>query len=190
MEEKIKLGNIEIPKPRKIVYDILKYKKGGTVLDLGCAYGRNSLFLSYNGFKVTSIEKEKNKIEWLRENSKKLGLKIQTHISNIEDFVFDMEYDVIVATMVLHFLSAEKIVKTIPMMQKFTNRNGLNVITVYTDKNPIGIREYLFKENELKNYYSNWNILEYEEYLGEKMENPKDGGPERRYIAKLIAKKI
>lgn len=190
MEEKIKLGNIEIPKPRSVVYNILKYKKSGNVLDLGCAYGRNSLFLAYNGFNVTAVEKKENKIKGLKENSEKLKVDIKTFVSNIEDFVFDMNYDVVVATMVLHFLSGEKIDQMISMMQKFTNKDGLNVITVYTDKNPTGIREYLFKENELRNYYNDWKILEYEEYLGEKMKNPRDGGPERRYVARLIAKKI
>lgn len=186
---KIKLGNIEINEPRKIVYDILKYKKSGNVLDLGAGLGRHSLFLAYKGFRVVAVELQKNKLEKLQENAKKLGVTIKTIQADIGDFQSKETYDVIIATMTLHFLPARKVPTTIKRMQKATNSGGLNVITAYTSENPAGLRLYLFKKDELKNYYNGWELLQYKEFLGPKIENRKDGGPDRRYNVQMIARK-
>ena len=91
--------------------------------------------------------------------------------------------------MTLHFLSAEKVPTTIKRMQEATKTGGLNVIAVYTEENPMGLRPHLFKKDELRNFYNNWEMLQYKEFLGPKIENRKDGGPERRYNAQMIARK-
>lgn len=189
MQNKIKIGDIEILKPRQIVYDILKYKNLGTVLDMGAGFGRHSLFLAHNGFHVTAVEIEQDRLDRIRNQAENLGVSIQTIKSDIADFVPAEKYDVVLSTMVLHFLPKETAHKAIETMQEYTNKDGLNVVSVYTDENPAGLRPYLFEKNELKNAYSGWEILEYEEVLGPEIENPKDGGPSRRYGAKLIARK-
>ena len=190
MQPKIKIGNIEIFEPRQIVYDTLKYKKSGTVLDLGAGFGRHSLFLADKGFQVTAVEIEQSKLDRLSENAKALGVEIKTIQADIADFVPQESYDLVLSTMVLHFLPKEKVKRTIAMMQKHTTKNGLNVISVYTNENQAGLRPYLFEKNELRNAYDSWETIEYEELLGSEMESPKDDGPTKRYSARLIAKKI
>ena len=78
-QTKIKLGNIEISEPGKIVYDILKYKNSGTVLDLGAGFGRHSLFLAHKGFIVTAVELVQDKLEKIKENAKKLDVIMKLH---------------------------------------------------------------------------------------------------------------
>ncbi|OHA84152.1 MAG: hypothetical protein A2937_01120 [Candidatus Yonathbacteria bacterium RIFCSPLOWO2_01_FULL_47_33b] len=189
MQNKIKIGEIEILKPRQIVYDILKYKDSGTVLDMGAGFGRHSLFLAYKGFQVTAVEIEDDRLKRLRSQAEKLGVNIHTIQGDVADFVPKEKYDVILSTMVLHFLTKETAHKALETMQAHTNKDGLNVVSVYTDENPAGIRPYLFMKNELGDVYHDWKILEYEETLGPVIENPQDGGPDRRYGAKLIARK-
>jgi len=187
---KIKIGNIETDEPRQIVYDILKYKNSGAVLDLGAGFGRHSLFLAYKGFRVTAVEIDKDKLAKISEDAGRLGVNITTIQSDLADFVPKEKYDVLISTMVLHFLNKQKAHRAISTMQKFTNKDGLNVISVYTNENPAGFRPYLFEKNELRNAYSGWEILQYQESLGPKIKNRQDGGPDGRYGARLIARKI
>lgn len=51
-QTKIKIGNIEIVEPRQIVYDVLKYKNSGTVLDLGAGFGRPHFSSPIKDFKL------------------------------------------------------------------------------------------------------------------------------------------
>jgi hypothetical protein len=48
---------------------------------------------------------------------------------------------------------------------------------------------YLFKKNELKEYYHGWNILKYEEYVTPKEKHGKEGVWHYHHIASILAKK-
>lgn len=189
-QKKIKIGNIEIVEPRQIVYDILKYKNSGTVLDLGAGFGRHSLFLAYKGFTVTAVEQDRLKLSKLKNNAEKLHVDISTICADIQSFEPKETYDVVIATMVLHFLSKNEAHRMIKKMQQWTNVDGLNVVSVYTDKNPKGLRNYLFRKKELIDCYTDWKILQYDESSSSVVENPKDGGFPRRYSARILAQNI
>jgi tellurite methyltransferase len=192
MKKHVQLGPIEIVEPREIIYDILNYKKYGSVLDLGAGYGRHALFLASKGFEVTAVEKEIVQVRYLKEQSVKLGVSIKIIQDDISQFFPDKQYDVVLATMVIHFLLEQEAIKVIGTMQNFTAPEGLNVIAVYTDKNPVGLRPYQFAMEELKDMYQGWEIVRCEEFLGQEIESSyvKDGGPSRRYNGVLIAKKV
>lgn len=176
--------------PRDIVKKILEYKKSGTALDLGAGFGRNSIFLSQNGFKVTAVELHSKPLENLIKNSKENNVTIEIVQEDIRNYKPSKQFDVVISNMVLHFLSREEILSCIQIMKDAANNGGLNVISVYTDKNLINLRSYLFKTNELKDMYGDWKILDYDEssYVAE-TEDVKDGGPKERYVALLIAEK-
>jgi len=164
--KKIPIGNIEITEPRQIVYDILKYKNSGKVLDLSAGYGNHSLFLTYKGFEVTAVEAEEKALKYLEGQANKLGVKISTIRQDIKKFESKRKYDVVIATMVLHFLSEKDTEDMMKKIRDWTAVGGINVICAYTNQNIANLRSYLFKVNELKEYYSDWEILEYDESLG------------------------
>lgn len=189
MQSKIHIGGIDIVAPRKIVYDILKYTSAGTALDLGAGFGRHSLFLAFNGFMVTAVEKEQERLVRLVQQAKNLPSKIHTTHEDIVDFETTETFDVVVAAMVLHYLQEDEVDGVIKKMKRWTNEGGINVISSYTDKNPTGLRAYQLKTNELKECYADWEILQYEESLADPLDAPTDGGPQRRWSAQIIARK-
>jgi len=174
----------------QIIKDILKYKRSGSVLDLGAGIGRNSFFLAKKGFSVTALDKDTEAILKLKKLAKKMDLKIKTMQNDLINFQNKQKYDVIIAINSLHFLKKSQIPKIITKIQSTTKANGLNVISVHTDKNPLGSRPYLFTSQELKRFYSEWKILKYKENLGLPYRTSLTGKIIRKHRAVIIARKI
>jgi len=94
----------------------------------------------------------------------------------------------------LHHLSREEAMSLITQMQKHTNKDGLNVITIFTKngdfyrKNPDTDKFYPEKD-VLKKLYANWEVLEYEEIESQTWIKRPDGNPMINMSEKLIAQK-
>jgi tellurite methyltransferase len=175
-------------RPSKEVVEILKYKRSGTVLDLGVGKGRNALFLAKKGFDVVGVDKSPEAIKDFLENAKKAGVCVKGVVEDITKFKFK-DYDVIISTATIHFLKKSQIDRLIEKIKKHTRKDGLNVITAFTVDNPSKNFPYLFKRGELKSYYKGWKILKYREYL---TPYEKHNGMRwhRHAIAAIIAQKI
>ena len=177
-------------KPSKLVLNILKYINKGKVLDLGMGYGKNAIFLAKNNFDVSGIDISKEGIDMCIKTCKNLNVDVDSKVEDINVFEFKTKYDVITAMNVLQFLKIEEIKNIILKMKDNTNINGLNVISVFTKEN--GFEElfgYLFNKNELKEFYKDWKILEYEEFISDP-EVHGNGNPHTHAIAQLIARKL
>lgn len=142
-----------------LVNDVLQYKTQGSVLDLGCGIGDQSIFLAKNGFQVTAVDNDASALQKLRERSETEHVKIEVLNHSVATFQPTKSFDVILALWILHFLNAKEVPQVIARIQEHTNPSGINVILVHTDKNPPNHRPYLFKEGEVKLYYDDWTIL-------------------------------
>lgn len=173
-------------KPSPIVTEILKYKKGDDVLDLGCGEGRNALYLVKNGFNVTGVDISKTGIKKFLHLADKMNVKVKGIVSDISTFKFNKKFDIILSIAILHFLNRDNIIKIIKKIKQHTKIEGLNVITVFTEDNPYKGFKYLFKKNELKKFYEDWNVIYYNESI---TPLEKHGGekPHRHAVATLIA---
>lgn len=175
--------------PNKEVIKIPNYKQSGTVLDLGCGEGKNGLYLAKKRFDVTGIDISPNGIEKFLKLADQMRLKVNGVVENIIDFEFKQKYDCIICMSTLHFLEKNEIGIIINEMKENTNPNGLNVINVFTTDNPNKNFNYLFQKNELKGFYNDWRILQYEECLTTLEKHGKNGQLHRHGIASIIAEK-
>lgn len=64
--------------PEKSLVDSIEYFKKGTVLDLACGDGRNSLFLLEKGFKVTGVDFSSKALERLEMFAKRYNYEVKT----------------------------------------------------------------------------------------------------------------
>lgn len=175
-------------KPNKYVTQIPKFIKSGKVLDVGVGEGRNSLFLAEQGFDVTGVDILKEAVSKFLKFAKNEKLDVKGIVSDFVDFEFNRKYDVIVSVATLHLISKNKVIESIKKIKEHTKPNGINLLTVFTTKD-IGFKEYpnlyFFDENELKELYKGWQILEYKNYVREETH----GKPHNHHICVLIAKK-
>lgn len=173
--------------PNKEVIKIPNYKRSGTVLDLGCGEGKNSLYLAKKRFDVTGIDISPNGIEKFLRLANQMKLKVNGFVEDIIDFEFKQKYDCIICMSTLNFFEKNEIEIIIEKMKKNTNLAGLNVINLFTTDNPNKNFNYLFQKNELKEFYGDWGILQYEEYLTHMEKHGKDGQLHRHGIASITA---
>ena len=168
---------------------ITDYIHAGSVLDLGAGNGRHAFYFAERSFDVVAVESDAQKLEKLREENASQTNKIAIVASDINSYAADRQFDVVVCSMVLHFLAVGNVASMIEKMQSWTKAGGYNVVTAYTDKNKAGKRPYLFKHNELQEFYRDWEILSYREGLTPWMLKPGETVPRRNQAVYLMARK-
>lgn len=161
-------------------------------LDLGCGQGRNSLFLSLLGFDVTAWDHNENSLAFLNDTKEKENLNISTALYDINTANIQENYDFILSTVVFMFLNRERIPAIIKNMQEHTNAGGYNLIVaaMSTDDVPCPMPfSFTFKENELKSYYQGWELIKYNEEMGELHKTDENGNRIKMKFVTMLAKK-
>lgn len=171
--------------------------QGKTVLDLGSGRGRNSFFLAERGFAVTAVDRSETAIETLQSIQSAEGLEVTSHIYDINraalrDVLGDGGVDHIVSTVVFQFLERARVQAIIADMKARTRSGGLHLIVA-----PLSTAEFpcpipfptLFEQDELRDYYRDWEIIGYEESLGEFHKRDECGERYKALFATLVARK-
>lgn len=161
-------------------------------LDLGCGRGRNSLYLSLLGFDMTAVDENAIAVQTLAEIASQEQLTIKTATYNINEAALSEQYGFIVSTVVMMFLEPERIPLIIKNMQDHTLADGYNLIVaaMSTEDCPCPLPfSFTFKEDELKNYYQGWNIIKYNENMGELHKKDEQGNYMKMRFATLLAQK-
>ncbi|MGH7141583.1 MAG: methyltransferase domain-containing protein [Minisyncoccia bacterium] len=191
MSEKMQLGSVEIITPRELVLDALQYVPKGEALDLGSGWGRHSLYLASKGFEVEAVDSDPSRLASLERKSKESGLTVRAYEGDVRDFdAKNKQYDLILSTMVLHFLgNHEEMAAVVHEMQDATRVGGVDVICSYTDKSQNDLRPYLLNAEELKKLYADWEILHFKEFQGtdHNVDGPEKG--KRVWRVELIARR-
>ena len=175
------------------VVEAIETIKPCKTLDLGSGQGRNSLFLSKLGFEVTAVDNNIPALEFLMETSKIENLDIKIGSYDINTAALRNTYDFILSTVVLMFIEEQSIPSVIKNMQEQTNIGGYNLIVaaMSTEDAPCPLPfPFTFKENELKEYYKDWEFIKYNEDFGQLHKTDANGNRFRLRFATMLAKKI
>lgn len=165
----------------------------GKTLDLGCGSGRNSLYLNQKGFDVTAWDKNPMSISNLNKIIAAEGLKnITADVVDLNTLHFDGEYDFILSTVVMMFLDRNTIPGLIANMQRCTKVGGYNLIVAAMDTEDfpctVGF-PFAFTEGELSHYYAGWELLKYNEDVGELHKTDAEGNRIKLRFATMLARK-
>jgi len=165
----------------------------GNTLDLGCGNGRNSLYLAANGYSVTAWDKNPMSIANIERIKAAEGL---THLEiatvDLNALSFEGEYDFILSTVVMMFLEPQTIPGLIANMQRTTVPGGYNLIVAAmdTDDFPCTVGfPFAFKTGELAEYYTGWEVVKYNEDVGELHRTDANGNRIKLRFVTLLARK-
>ncbi|HEZ4783846.1 TPA: SAM-dependent methyltransferase TehB [Neisseria meningitidis] len=164
----------------------------GRALDMGCGQGRNALFLGLKGFEVTAVDHNPAALANVAELAEAEGLNVRTLEYDLNAAALQGEFDYIVATVVLMFLMPQRVPDVIVDMQAHTAAGGYNLIVSAMDTADFPCPmpfPFKFKEGELKDYYRDWELVEYKEELGAMHAKDENGNPIRFKFVTMLAKK-
>ncbi|KAB0628357.1 SAM-dependent methyltransferase TehB [Acinetobacter gandensis] len=171
------------------------YLQGGRALDVGCGEGRNSLYLNQQGYQVDAWDVNPLSLQNLHEIITAESIEhidVQQRDLNADQSITGA-YDFICCTVVMMFLEAKTVKPLIQQMQKATNINGYNLIVCAMDTSDIPAQPdfpFTFKAGELSALYEGWNIVKYNENVGELHRVDEQGNRIKQHFATLLAQKV
>lgn len=174
------------------VLEAMESLSPGKALDLGCGQGRNALFLAKHGFEVTAVDQNELALEILQSIVEQEDLEMTVGLYDINSAGLTQTYDLIVSTVVLMFLQADRIPAIIRNMQDQTNPGGYNLIVCAMDTEDYPCQvpfSFTFKEGELADYYKDWELIKYNENPGHLHRRDENGNRIALRFATMLAKK-
>ena len=164
----------------------------GKVLDMGCGQGRNALYLGLKGFDVTAVDNNPNAVQNVEELARIEELNVRAFEYDLNAANIQENFDYMVATVVFMFLMPRYVPDVIANMKEHTNPGGYNLIVSAMDTEDFPcpmLFPFKFSEGELREYYKDWELVEYKEELGSMHAKDEFGNPIQFKFVTMLAKK-
>jgi len=175
------------------VISAMQYVKPGKTLDLGCGSGRNALYLAFKQFAVDAVDINQVNINNLQQIAMQENLDLTAQVADLNNFKITKQYDFILSTVVLMFLAPQTINGLIAQMQNATNKGGYNLIVSAMDTTDYPCLvpfSFTFKPGELQDFYRNWELIKYNEDVGQLHRTDENGNRISLRFATMLAKKL
>ena len=170
------------------------YFVGDKALDVGCGRGRNTFYMAQHGFQVDAFDVNPHAIDIVQHIIELEGVdSVRPSVRNLNQNPYiESSYDVIACTVVMMFLEPSTIPVLIKEMQEATLLGGINIIVsaMNTPAHPMQPDFcFGFAEGELSAYYDGWELLKYNEDVGQMHRRDAFGNFVEMQFATIIAKK-
>ena len=131
-----------------------RYPIRGTLLDLGCGQGRDSIFLARVGYQVTAVDSSKIGVKQMMDKAQSQGLEIDGIVSDAIDLKVGTRFDVILFDMLLHGFEKPKQIELLKTFSNYLNERGIMCIVF-----PEDMKADHFM-NMLKSLPYDWKLLD------------------------------
>lgn len=163
------------------------------ILDVGCGEGKDAVFFSKNGYKVSAFDITSSGIEKAKRLAERHGVDIDFFRADIIDYRLEKKFDVIFCSGVLHYLPEEVRGEVLDDWKRHTTAGGVNALNVFVQKpfiqNPPDQEPGHFPtwhSGELFEHYHDWRFERCEEVI---FDCNSGGTPHKHCMNTLIAVK-
>ncbi len=167
-------------KTKEMISEYTKQLKPKEVLDLGCGNCVISYRFAETGANVTGVDKREQECAFKNLNFVN---------KDIREFEFSRNYDLIIASFVLHFLNNSEATEIIRKIKDHTEIGGYNFLICLSNEDSFYDKEKFYPtSNELKRLYSDWKIIKFSEGFTPTEEHG-NFKPHRHNLVFLLARK-
>ncbi len=184
------LDNIALLTPGHF-YEFINYlPKGGSVLEIGCAGGRDARKLADAGFLVTGVDT----VDIFIDEAKKLVPEGEFQVKSVLELNYTEQFDGVYAMAVLLHLTKEDVPKAISVLHRALKPHGKIFIAVKQGTGTAYVTDKLSDQKRLFTYFSEQEIDELLNNHGfhtiGKWVVPDDAGREDTIWIRIIAEKV
>lgn len=142
------------------------------VLEVGCGEGQNAIYLARKGHRVDAFDLSEHGIAKLKHRCKLSNVSVNAFVADLTTYRFTRYYDMVVCFGTLHFVDKEAWKRFICNAKEYTNIGGIHIMQIFTDAVPASedIAPFaigLAKDEEIKELYADWEILQFKSYVFE-----------------------
>lgn len=145
--------------PSKLLVEAVTNRKPGRALDVAMGQGRNSIFLAKLGWDVTGFDTSKTGLAQARKAATEAGVRVKTVLASDEEFEFGTEQWDLIAIL----YPIEK--RSIYRVRQALKTGGL--VVVECGHKEAGNASFEYETNELLKIFEGFQILKYEDSVGE-----------------------
>lgn len=175
-EEDYRINDITTfsPNPNRTLLEFEHFfSKESAILEAGCGEGQNVLYLAKQGYQnIDAFDLSKNGITKLKKLCKQSDVTINAVVHDLTSYQFTKSYDLILSFATLCFVEKEAWKAFLGRAKANTAPGGIHIIQLFTDAVPASddIAPFavgLAKDGEIKECYSDWEILQFKSYVFE-----------------------
>lgn len=132
------------------------YQQKGTVLDLGCGQGRDSIPIAKMGYDVIAVDHSKVGIEALKRTALAAGVKIDAVVWDVYSYSIEERVDIVLLDSMLHFYKndVKKESEFVKRILKELKQGGVFINFIIKGKKREDIIKNLINESEFQ-----WDML-------------------------------
>ena len=164
------------------------------IIDIGCGEGQNAIYLARQGYgNVDAFDISEHGIAKLQKRCRRENIQLNAFVADLTTYQFEKNYDLIMSFGTLHFVQKSDWKTLINRAKAHTNIGGIHIMQIFTDVVPVSkdIAPFavgLAKDNEIKELYDDWEVLQFKSYV---FEDEHPGVPKHLHASnKVVARKI
>jgi tellurite methyltransferase len=182
--------------PNRLAHRLLEFLpsvQGKTVVDLGCGEGRDAVFFAKNGLEVIAVDLSQAGLDKAKRWAEAEGASLTPVRADLLSYRLNTPVDAVYSIGALHYLPPGIRNDAFAHYKAMTRPGGIHVFNVFVEKPYIPVppdyadNEYFYHTGELLQYYRDWEILSFEEFV---FDCNSSGIPHRHAVNVMVARQI